>query len=106
MRSVSSVVVARRATIEQRFGKMLYGGAMARFATLLVELADKFGVRDARGVIINLKLTHRELADMIGTSRETVSFSILDLKKQGLLVVEEKRIVLLDQAGLQALVPC
>jgi CRP-like cAMP-binding protein len=50
-----------------------------------------------------LKLTHKELAGLIGATRETVSFAIVDLRRRGLVVTEGKRVVLLDAAALRQL---
>ena len=45
-------------------------------------------------------LTHQELADSIGLSRETVNKVLNRLKAQGLLVLSTKKIIILDKAGL------
>ncbi len=100
---LARLVAERRGLLERRLSVLLFKNASARLASLLLELAGSFGVRDSRGVIVNLKLTHRELAALIGATRETVSFAILDLRKRGLIVTEGKRVVLLDRAGLRAL---
>jgi len=41
-----------------------------RLALALLELAQKFGVQDDRGTILILQLTHEDLADLIGASRQ------------------------------------
>jgi CRP/FNR family transcriptional regulator len=63
-------------------------------------LAPEFGVRDSRGVIVNLKLTHREMASLIGATRETVSFAILDMRRDGLIQTESKRVIIADEEAL------
>jgi CRP/FNR family cyclic AMP-dependent transcriptional regulator len=93
----------RRQRLENRVENLLFRSAHARLASLFLELAQNFGVRDARGVIINLKLTHKEIASLIGATRETVSFAILDLRKDELILTEGKRVILLDEAGIQKL---
>jgi CRP/FNR family transcriptional regulator len=93
----------RRRQLENRVENLLFRSAHARLAALFLELMVTFGVRDSRGVIINLKLTHREIASLIGATRETVSFAILDLRKDGLIQTEGKRVILLDEAGLRKL---
>lgn len=93
----------RRRVLEQRVGVLLFKTAHARIASLLLDLAKTFGVRDSRGTIVNLKLTHRELAAMIGATRETVSFAIVDLRKKGLVETEGKRVILLDEPKLRDL---
>jgi CRP/FNR family transcriptional regulator len=67
-----------------------------------LELSDTFGVRDSRGVILNLRLTHRDLASLVGINRETASFAILELRAEGLVQSEGKRLVLLDPEALAA----
>ena len=73
---VTSLVFERRKRLENRVGGLLFKTAHARLASLFLDLAADFGVRDSRGTIINLKLTHKEMASLIGATRETVSFEI------------------------------
>ncbi|MDP2309958.1 MAG: Crp/Fnr family transcriptional regulator [Pseudomonadota bacterium] len=97
------LVGERRQRLENRVENLLFRSAHARLASLFIELALTFGVRDSRGVIINLKLTHKEIASLIGATRETVSFAILDLRKDNLIQTEGKRVILIDEPGLKAL---
>jgi CRP/FNR family cyclic AMP-dependent transcriptional regulator len=101
---VTSLVFDRRQRLENRVGALLFKTAHARLASLFLDLATDFGVRDSRGVIINLKLTHKEMASLIGATRETVSFAILDLRRDGLIETESKRVVVVDESKLRALV--
>ena len=82
---------------------LIFKTAHARLADLFLRLSAQFGVRDARGVIVNIRLTHKEMAALIGASRETVSFAILDLRKEGLILTEDKRVVILDERALEQL---
>lgn len=93
----------RRARMENRVQSLLFKSAHARLASLFLELSENFGVKDSRGTIINLKLTHKEIASLIGATRETVSFAILDLRKDNLIQTEGKRVILLDATRLKAL---
>ncbi len=93
----------RRRQLENRVESLLFRSAHARLAALFLELSGPFGVRDSRGVIINLKLTHKEIASLIGATRETVSFAILDMRRDGLILTEGKRVIVLDEAGLKRL---
>lgn len=97
------LVGERRRQLETRVESLLFRSAHSRLAALFLELSGPFGVRDSRGVIINLKLTHREIASLIGATRETVSFAILDLRRDNLILTEGKRVILLDETGLKKL---
>jgi CRP/FNR family transcriptional regulator, cyclic AMP receptor protein len=93
----------RRQRLEARVENLLFRSAHARLASLFLDLSSSFGVRDSRGVIVNLKLTHKEIASLIGATRETVSFAILDLRRDGLIQTEGKRVIILDEARLKQL---
>lgn len=93
----------RRQRLERRVGDLLFKTAHARLARLFLDLTEDFGVRDSRGIIVNLKLTHREMAALIGATRETVSFAILDLRKDNLIQTESKRVIILDEDRLRDL---
>lgn len=67
-----------------------------RLLGVLSDLAAKFGVQDEAGRIINLPLTHADLADLVGASRPKVSHHMSVLEKQKLLVHERHRIILLS----------
>jgi CRP/FNR family transcriptional regulator len=97
------LVGERRQKLESRVENLLFRSAHARLAALFLELAQTFGVRDSRGVIINLKLTHKEIASLIGATRETVSFAILDLRRDQLIQTEGKRVILIDEPKLKDL---
>jgi CRP/FNR family transcriptional regulator, cyclic AMP receptor protein len=74
--------------------------ADARIRRGIYDLAKKHGVRDAHGTIIDLKITHQELAEMVGTSRETVTRALARLKEQGILEIAQRRMTLLDEEAL------
>jgi CRP-like cAMP-binding protein len=58
---------------------------------------------NGHAVIDNLP-THQDIANMINTSRETVTRALLSLVQQGIVQKESNRLVILDPAGLQKLV--
>lgn len=57
-----------------------------RLTKLLAWLAQKFGSQVLQGVLINLRLTHQELADMIGSTRVTITRLLNQLEKEDIIV--------------------
>jgi CRP-like cAMP-binding protein len=93
------------ARLRQAWGQMQrlsYGTVEARLRAILLQLASRHGVSDARGIIINLKITHQDLAEMACTARETVTRTLSALQHEGIVSVEQRRIILLDPRALQA----
>jgi len=100
--ALGTAVARRSLWLEDRLGAWMHRSASARLAALLLELADTFGVRDSRGVILPLRLPHREIASLIGVTRETTTLALLALRRAGWVEVDGKRLVLLDEAALLA----
>lgn len=67
-----------------------------RVAAKLIALSEKFGEPTNGSVLIALPITHVELAELVGTSRETVTKIIGLFKKEGSISIEEGQITILD----------
>ena len=57
-----------------------------RLTKLLIWLARKFGSQVSQGILIELRLTHHELADMIGSTRVTVTRLLNQLDKEKIIM--------------------
>ncbi|MBA3740964.1 MAG: Crp/Fnr family transcriptional regulator [Chloroflexi bacterium] len=93
----------RLAASEQEREIMAFRSVEQRLAARLVELLDRFGQPTAGGTAIDARLTQQELADMIGTSRETLATTITSLRERGLLEMHNQRVVVLDTEKLSEL---
>ena len=70
-------------------------GLRQRLAMALLELAQKFGVQDDRGTILILQLTHEDLADLIGASRQKVTEHMKELERQQLILRDGRKLIVL-----------
>lgn len=68
-----------------------------RLALALLELAQKFGVQDARGTILILPVTHETLADLVGASRQKVTEHMKELERQQCLLRDGRKLIVLPQ---------
>lgn len=75
----------------------------ARIAALLLKLANKVGEETPKGLLIDMRLTKQDVADMVGTTVETSIRTFSKFKKQGLLSDSDGKIVIKDRKGLAAL---
>ena len=70
----------------------------ARLATLLVNLGDRFGETEGSGtVLLKVRLTHQDLANMIVSTREAVSKVMSEFQRAGLIEVRNRRISVTPQ---------
>jgi CRP/FNR family transcriptional regulator, cyclic AMP receptor protein len=79
---------------EERLENMAFKGIPARLASLLMRLSEEQESDTISG------LTHQDLAESVGTYRETATQVLNELKSQGLIEIGRKRITILDKEAL------
>jgi CRP/FNR family cyclic AMP-dependent transcriptional regulator len=91
----------RLSKVEKEFADFGHTWSYNRLARVLLELAEEHGVEIPAGTRIPLRLTHEDLAKLIGTTRETVTTQINRFRRKG-LVKREGRFFLLNRKGLES----
>lgn len=69
----------------------------------LVNLLDDFGIPDKNSYILKIKLTHKNLSELIASTRETTTATLNDLKREGYIDYDGKYIRILNKDKLEAL---
>jgi len=91
----------RLRTLTEDVASLAYLDAYSRVARKLWLLADQLGVNpEPDQVLIPQSLTHQELANLVGTTRETVTKILNDMKDRGLVSINQHRITLLRKGEL------
>ena len=94
-------------TYQSAFAEMrtigLSHSAEEKFARFLLDWSSDHA-RERGPVKLKLPLTHEEIAQMIGASRETVTRLFADLKKRRILQVKGSTLLIADRAELEKLV--
>jgi CRP-like cAMP-binding protein len=83
---------------DEKIGGLVLLDVGGRVAQLLLKLAD-----ENDGVNITRKITHHTIAQMVGSSRETVSRTIRELTEKGLIEISRRAITIKDRRGLEAM---
>ena len=84
----------------QRMEHLVLESAYVKTIRLLLYFAKNFSEETHHGTMVSL--THREVAVWIGTTRETASLQIEDLKRKDLLSYQNRKLVLPDADRLEA----
>lgn len=93
--SVLMKLLARqKRNLERRLLEVVHKNAPERLAGLLLDLAKRYGVPDARGTMIRVKLSQTTLGNWLGVSREIVNHTFSRLKARGIIEVVEGRIII------------
>ncbi|MCM3629090.1 Crp/Fnr family transcriptional regulator [Paenibacillus glycanilyticus] len=77
---------------DEMLEKLTLGDVQDRILHLLLKLSERFGVEDEGKVRIDLQLTHQEVANMVGATREAVSGILKKLMKDGVINTGRKSI--------------
>jgi len=99
---ITKLVGLRFLEIENRLEDLIFKDVHTRLARLLVKLGDRYGVPDDGGVRIDIKITHQDIAELIGSARETTSVALGEFQQEGLIEKSRSRIFLKDLEGLKA----
>ncbi len=92
---IFEVLGRRLKEAEARLEEIAFKGIPARLASLLLALSADQGSETITG------LTHQDLAEQVGTYRETTTQTLNHFKAEGLIEIGRKRITILDRAGLE-----
>ena len=98
--NIISYLSRRLRDAESELESMAYQRVGQRLARKLVDLSNRFGVTTSRGTLIEARLTQQELAEMIGTTRETLAHTLADFRARGLLDTEKQRVLIRDAEQL------
>ncbi len=100
---LSKILAQRRREVENKIENLVFKDVNAKLAELLLRLGTEYGVDDSRGTLVALKITHQEMANLIGSTRETVSLTLAQFKRKGLISTDGRKVILADREGLRAL---
>ena len=80
--------------------ELVFHDAAGRMASLLSRFAEDFGVEINGGKMIDIILTHKEIANLIGSSRVTVTKIINNFIDEGVIKMHKRKIVIIDEEKL------
>lgn len=79
--------------IENRLENIIFLDVRARLLSILKDLAQKYGVSVEGGKKITIQLSHHEIANLIGATRETVTLELNSLKRTGDILMDGRYII-------------
>jgi len=98
---VIAVLSRRLRAAEQEIEDLALRDVPGRLAALLLRLAEEYGEPHGPGIRLSLRLTHQDLAGMVGSTRETVTALISRFRDEGLLTAEHQIMVILQPERLR-----
>lgn len=93
-RKLNELFGQRVKQMERRLKSVLFGSSRERLWDLLQDLAVQYGSPTAAGKVIAQKISHQDLASIIGATRETVTITLGEMQTEGLIEIHNRRITL------------
>ena len=78
-----------------------FNNASQRTKMILIMLSDEYGKKSSDGITLNIKLTHQDIAEMTGMTRETVTRILDKWQKTGEVTVLKNKFIRLNPRFLQ-----
>jgi len=92
---------ARMREYEESLEDLAFRDIQARLSRQLLKLSDEYGEETKDGILIGLAVTHKELADMIGSARENTTLALNRFAREGILEKSRYRIIIKNEDGLR-----
>lgn len=97
---ILAVMSKRLRQAQQQIRDLALYSTFDRLITTLLKLAREHGEKTEQGIKINLALGQQDLANLIGSSRETVARFMADLKKSKTITVQKQYITIINEDKL------
>jgi CRP/FNR family transcriptional regulator, cyclic AMP receptor protein len=98
---IATALLAELASRLRKTDRQIEGLALldvtSRISETLLQLASERGIETARGVVVENRPTHQQLANMSGTTRETVSRVLKRLESQNYIACKGRTITILRE---------
>ncbi|TXK74124.1 Crp/Fnr family transcriptional regulator [Paenibacillus sp. N3.4] len=91
---------------ETKFRDLMMYGKPGALCSLLIRLNNSYGEPMGEDTLINYKINHTELADMIGATRESVNRMLSEMKKDDILAFHQGQIVIKNLEYLRDICHC
>jgi CRP-like cAMP-binding protein len=98
--NAAQVISGYMTEVQDRYRELATEKVERRIARTLLRLAAQSGRKVAEGVLIDIPLTRQDIAQMTGTTLFTVSRTLSEWERQGLLSVGRERVVIRAPHGL------
>ncbi len=92
-RNLLELLSKRLGQVEREFAGFVNAWAHHRLARELLHLAGDLGVETEEGTLIPLRLTHEDLSNLIGTTRETVTILLRKFEEMGIIRRHSRQII-------------
>ena len=101
LRDVAAILSDNWDEVEDKIEAFVTHDSLGRLAYIILQLMKKYGDKSTGKNTLPFPLTHQEIANLTGMFRETISISMQELKKAGVISIDKHLISVEDKKGLE-----
>lgn len=98
------IIGVRLKQAQARIEDLVFRPVPSRVARLLLTLAESYGIVTPNGIKVEFRLTHQEIANMVGSSRVTVTQILNRMRSSQWIEIEAKRVTIHNCNALEDMV--
>lgn len=85
---------------------LIMNGKKGSLYSILIRLCNSYGIMTEGGILIDIPLTHQELANLTFGTREVIQRALKDLREKDIISYDQQRFTVKKLAYLKAEVDC
>ena len=94
--SIFKLIGFRIRKLERRLESLVFKDARTRIIDFILEMAHERGQKVGFETLVKNQLTHQDIANLTGTSRQTVTTILNDLRERNLINFDRRKILIRD----------
>lgn len=98
---ITKIIGLKFKRLGQKVEELVFRNVYQRLAALLIHLHDAYGYDKNGKMYIYVKLTHYDIASLIGSTRETTTATLNEFRREGFIEFDGRRLVILNREGLE-----
>lgn len=99
--ALSAQLTRQTRALQERLSNLVFLEVSQRLAGTLLGMAEASGATEGGKKALRGRISHQDLAYLVGSTRETITKLLGEFKERGLLDLGYRRIVVLDEGGLR-----
>jgi len=98
---IIKILVRKLVFSQQKLKELTFNDVFSRTASQILKLSKDYGRKSDMGIILDIQLSRQEMAEMIGSTRETVSRVISRFKKEKAITEDKDKIIIINEQKLK-----
>lgn len=98
---IIKILVRKLVFSQQKLKELTFNDVFSRTASQILKLSKDYGRKCDMGTVLDIQLSRQEMAEMIGSTRETVSRVISRFKKEKAIAEDKDKIIIINEEKLK-----